>query len=222
MTTRISYAARVRGGRIGAVNGPGAALTAPGLADTWMRGIDMAEPMWAARFWAKVDRSGPVPTYAPELGPCWLWRASVSPEGYGQFWLEGRYRGAHRVSLSLTGWDIASKYPLDHLCRVRACVNRAHLEQVTDAENNRRAAAAKTHCINGHPYVDIVIRSGVRVCRICEVEGRRRRSGWKGNLPTGERTHCPSGHEYTPENTRVYQGRRYCEECRRIRQRRRP
>lgn len=26
-------------------------------------------------------------------------------------------------------------------------------------------------------------------------------------------THCPSGHEYTPENTRVYRGRRYCRAC---------
>lgn len=27
------------------------------------------------------------------------------------------------------------------------------------------------------------------------------------------RTHCPSGHEYSAENTRLYQGRRYCRAC---------
>ena len=32
---------------------------------------------------------------------------------------------------------------LDHLCRVPACVNPEHLEPVTLAENNRRAAAVK-------------------------------------------------------------------------------
>jgi hypothetical protein len=32
---------------------------------------------------------------------------------------------------------------LDHLCRVRSCVNPAHLEPVTNAENCRRGANAK-------------------------------------------------------------------------------
>lgn len=35
-----------------------------------------------------------------------------------------------------------------------------------------------------------------------------------------QRTHCPRGHEYTPENTeRDRYNSRYCRECRRIRQR---
>lgn len=35
------------------------------------------------------------------------------------------------------------------------------------------------------------------------------------------KTHCPSGHEYTPENTKLYQGRRYCRACHRLDGRRR-
>jgi hypothetical protein len=31
------------------------------------------------------------------------------------------------------------------------------------------------------------------------------------------KTHCPHGHEYTPENTGVYKGRRYCKKCKLIR-----
>lgn len=27
------------------------------------------------------------------------------------------------------------------------------------------------------------------------------------------KTHCPSGHEYTPENVRLYEERRYCRAC---------
>lgn len=29
------------------------------------------------------------------------------------------------------------------------------------------------------------------------------------------KTHCPSGHPYSAENTRVYRGTRFCRECRR-------
>lgn len=28
------------------------------------------------------------------------------------------------------------------------------------------------------------------------------------------KTHCPQGHEYTPENVYSYRGRRYCRQCR--------
>ena len=28
-----------------------------------------------------------------------------------------------------------------------------------------------------------------------------------------KRTHCPQGHEYTPENTRLYMNRRHCRQC---------
>jgi hypothetical protein len=41
---------------------------------------------------------------------------------------------------------------------------------------------------------------------------------WAGKAQRA-RTHCPQGHEYTPENTWVYRGRRYCRTCRRERER---
>lgn len=45
------------------------------------------------------------------------------------------------------------------------------------------------------------------------LENQRR--GLRGELTT----HCPRGHEYTPENTRVYRGHRYCRACHRDRER---
>jgi HNH endonuclease/Zinc-binding dehydrogenase len=35
------------------------------------------------RFWDKVDKHGPVPEHAPELGRCWLWKRTKNDRGYG-------------------------------------------------------------------------------------------------------------------------------------------
>lgn len=35
-----------------------------------------------------------------------------------------------------------------------------------------------------------------------------------GNSHTANKTHCPKGHPYSPENTQVYAGRRNCRTCR--------
>ena len=40
-----------------------------------------------------------------------------------------------------------------------------------------------------------------------------------GNHHNANKTHCPYEHEYTPENTRVVDGRRYCVTCVRKRNR---
>ncbi len=41
---------------------------------------------------------------------------------------------------------------------------------------------------------------------------REQRRGGRG-VYHGDKTHCPAGHPYSAENTRLYQGRRYCKEC---------
>ena len=33
------------------------------------------------------------------------------------------------------------------------------------------------------------------------------------HVQNGLKTHCPKGHEYTPENTKMLKGRRYCRTC---------
>lgn len=37
-----------------------------------------------------------------------------------------------------------------------------------------------------------------------------------GTNAQSRKTHCPRGHEYTPENTLVSGGRRYCRACRKV------
>lgn len=86
-----------------------------------------------ARFWDKVERSE----------GCWLWTAVVTGQGYGNFWAKRQdehvWVSAHRFAYELMVGPIPEGLQIDHLCRIRACVNPDHLEPVTAAENTRRA-----------------------------------------------------------------------------------
>ncbi len=112
---------------------------------------------------------------------CWLWFGSTGHNGYGRLWenTENRLRAAHRISYEFFIGPVPDGLVLDHLCRVRCCVNPAHLEPVTNEENIRRGQAGsnmsgKTHCRQGHPYDHLNTRfkrrpngDRFRVCRIC-------------------------------------------------------
>jgi hypothetical protein len=80
---------------------------------------------------------------------CWIWSGALTGAGYGQLSLNNRKQYAHRVSYEAFVGPIPDGLHIDHLCRVRRCVNPAHLEPVTVAENNRRASRRPT-CSNGH------------------------------------------------------------------------
>jgi len=100
-----------------------------------------------ARFMQYVDKKGPVPSYRPELGPCWIWTGvRHRTRHYGRFYVGGRggrYVQAHRWSYEASVGPIPEDLTIDHLCMVTPCVNPSHLEPVTQAENNRRAARAR-------------------------------------------------------------------------------
>ncbi len=107
---------------------------------------------------------------------CWIWMGGISPDGYSN----GMYRKSY---LHFRG-EIPKGLHLDHLCRVRCCVNPWHLEAVTCHENILRGVGAtainarKTHCKYGHEFTpentEIVARG--RHCRQCKNE--RRRVAW--------------------------------------------
>lgn len=132
------------------------------------------------RWWANVDKSGPVPECAPHLGPCWLWTATPK-NAYGLFLLNDKTVRAHHAGYVLLVGPVPEGLELDHLCRVTRCVNPAHQEPVTHAVNTLRgespqaANARKTHCPQGHPYDEAntyVNTYGRRVCRICKAAWR--------------------------------------------------
>lgn len=115
---------------------------------------------------------------------CWLWTAYCAPNGYGICWLNAPGKLAHRVVYQLLVGPIPPGLDIDHLCRVRNCVNPHHLEPVTRRENLRRGvgvSSAMTHCRRGHPFDEdntYWIDATRRQCRACKRE-RQRRSYWE-------------------------------------------
>lgn len=106
----------------------------------------------------------------PDTG-CWLWLGRLNSKGYGPH---------RRVYERLVG-PLAADQVLDHLCRVRACCNPAHVEPVTNQENSQRGEKGRlvTHCAQDHEYTEenTYWRRGAagprRQCRTCRRERRR-------------------------------------------------
>jgi hypothetical protein len=69
----------------------------------------------------------------------WLWRGHLDSFGYGRMC----GRSAHRLIYTLMVGTIPDGLEIDHLCRVRNCVNPEHLEAVTPLVNNLRAVPFK-------------------------------------------------------------------------------
>lgn len=76
--------------------------------------------------------------------PCWIWQRGTDEGGYGKVGIVGvQTTLAHRFFYMWVKGDIPDDLELDHLCRVRNCVNPDHLEAVTHQENDRRGMVTK-------------------------------------------------------------------------------
>lgn len=128
---------------------------------------------------------------------CWEWQGQTW-KGHGRFHNgeTGTMMAAHRWSYEHHVGPIDEGLVLDHTChtndptcndgvdcRHRRCVNPAHLEPVDSPENTRRGNgptavnAAKTECVNGHPFDEkntYVRANGKRQCRTCQAAAAAR------------------------------------------------
>lgn len=114
-----------------------------------------------------------------EVTGCWEWQAYTDPYGYGRITMSTHQVAchAHRIVYALLAAAIPEGLTLDHKCRVRHCVNPAHLEPVTNKVNVMRGFGVgainsrKTHCIHGHEFDAMntmhIPSNGQRTCREC-------------------------------------------------------
>ena len=114
---------------------------------------------------------------------CWHWTGAIHPKtGYARFWAAGD-RFAHRWSYEHFVGPIPDGLVVDHLCRVRHCVNPDHMEPVTYRENCLRGVgpsarnAKKRDCDSGHPLIGdnlYICPRGTRKCKQCRRDAKAR------------------------------------------------
>lgn len=108
-----------------------------------------------------------------DSGDCWLWTANRTPLGYGRFSFNGEPQKAHRVAWILTHGEIPQGLNVLHRCDNPPCVRTTHLFIGTIMDN----------------------------CHDMMRKGRMKEP--PRGAANRAKTHCPKGHEYTPENTLI-------------------
>lgn len=115
---------------------------------------------------------------------CLLWEGAVSRYGYGHVRRGGKDIVLHRLVWEEANGSIPDGLHVLHRCDVPSCVNINHLFLGTRFDNMQDIVAKgrhtsnregflrnKTHCKQGHPYVEAnigITTAGHRFCRVCK------------------------------------------------------
>lgn len=127
-------------------------------------------------WWELENKMKSINHLVKKEGDCLRWKGNHFKQGYGRLQREGKIQSAHRYVWKKINGDIPGHLVIDHLCRVRDCVNINHMELVSQTENILRGIAPpslnakKKECCNGHlfsGYNLILMKNGRRACRKC-------------------------------------------------------
>jgi HNH endonuclease len=150
-----------------------------------------------ARFWQKVNKRGPVPSLQPELGPCWLYQGT--PEratGYVRCDINRVRDYVHRFVYRALVRPIPAGKEIDHRCHN------------VDPSCPSDASCLHRRCVNPDHLEAVTHRENMD------------RSPNHPAVRNRLKTHCPHGHPYDKDNTRMTAHGRACRACNRAAQQR--
>jgi hypothetical protein len=125
------------------------------------------------RFWAKVDKDGPIPAHKPYLGKCWLWKG-YTHNGYGRFRILYKITGAHTYSYFLADKGEQPLRPGEYICHEcdnPACVNPTHLRRDTPQGNADDMTDKQRQSIGEHRPNAKLTDAIVKECRTLYIPG---------------------------------------------------
>jgi hypothetical protein len=121
------------------------------------------------------------------VGNHWIWKYSTTFKGYGRLTYKGKRIMAHRYAMYLyCNFDL----------------NDSNKSVLHKNECHNRRCCNPEHLYIGDAWDNMqdAIKLGT----------------YKLDNGNSKKTHCPQGHEYSKENTRIKRGSRHCRECGRI------
>lgn len=135
------------------------------------------------RFWAKVDKNGPIPKHVPELGKCWIWLGAKRERGHGKFQVNRKETTPYRFSYELHIGPVPEGHHILHKCDRGSCVNPHHLDTGTQQDNvddmiakGRNARGEKMSSINLETVLEMrrLYEAGKSIKRIMEIFNLKR------------------------------------------------